>query len=80
MDYQIFDATIKPVPGVRVFLDGVDVTNVSFYAYVPTEPGVEAHGTIGMYTQWPPLLTEDENDLQTEYKTGQVYWVQKAVN
>lgn len=72
--------TITPVRpwggNVRIFLDSEEVTNRAYSAHVPTEPGVEADGEVGMWIL--PLVAQADGKPKREVKAGRVYWVRKA--
>lgn len=57
---------------IRLFLNGQDITNCAFWAKVPSDPGVEACGSVKYYAE--PRVIEDGR-LKSFYETGNVYWV-----
>lgn len=61
---------------IRVFLDSQEVTNQSFWARVPAEPGVEGDGEVWGYVQ--PLTKTVDGGLATWRKAGRVFWVWRA--
>ncbi len=58
---------------IRVWLNGTEVTDLAYIAYVPNDPMVEMEGFVDMYTTNPPTVGPDEKPL-TERRSGPVKW------
>jgi len=63
---------------IRVWLDGVDVTNLVFWAQLPDQPDTESEGTVKMYIKNEAgqfVLEKDGfRELAIIQKTGRVRW------
>jgi hypothetical protein len=77
-------------PNVRVWLDGVEVTNEAFYAEAPDEPGAEAPGRVACYVRGPAgafnvLYTSEYGEkpepfIEAKISFGRVRWEPKEVD
>lgn len=79
MDYMEISAyNPEHQRGIRVFLDGKDVSNEIFWAYAPAVAGVEAEGRVKGY--YMPSRKLADGTIAEWCKTGKVYWIRKEVS
>ena len=67
--------TAENNPGVRVFLDGEEVTRRGFWAKAPAKPGVKGPGSVLMFSEWPPRQDPKTGKPIEVLRAGEVYWL-----
>ena len=61
---------------IQVWLNGIEVTHLAFWAQLPNQPGIEAEGSVDMYIIGKDghFTLDDNRELNIVHKNGRVRW------